>query len=185
MKLFMPTQSLARNLLTATVLSLATTQVMAIVPVTPEPVLVRDVDRRTNEPVNGSCVTSTLTGPSASDFGYVCVLFVVPASKRLVVETVGYTLNATLRSPLKMVLFTGLPSGITNLFPLRETDPNTYTFYSLPSLGSFLTYSNTHATRFYLDENGTLLAGARVLGPLNTTTPTQQVFTFSGYLVDK
>lgn len=133
--------------------------------------------------MNNTCVASSLAAGFGRT-GYVRLLFTVPTGKQLVVETVGYTLSGTLRSPLKMALFAAYLNLGSTLFPLLETDPKTYTFYSPPSLGSFLTYSNTHATKFYLNENESLVAGAQFLGP-PITTPAEQVFIFSGYLVDQ
>jgi hypothetical protein len=136
--------------------------------------LVRDVDRSTSQPVNGRCIAGT-----DSNGAIKCVLYSVPAGKRLVVETVSYQAVSEAGTPVYQVLF-GLndPSSSNLFYPGSNIYSVTPTFVYETSAR---VYSATQALRIYIDENQSLAAGDTHGGTANF----QQGFSFSGYLVDK
>lgn len=137
--------------------------------------LVRDVDRPTLQPVNGAC------GGFIDNNGVIkCLLFTVPAGKRLVVETVSYSATTQAGTPVYQVVFGQNDPSAANLF---YSSTNTYAVnpaYAYENGGARV-YSATQALRIYIDENQSLAAGDSHGGNANY----QQLFTFSGYLVDK
>jgi hypothetical protein len=136
--------------------------------------LVRDVDRGTAQPVSAGCSGfSALTGITK------CVLYTVPAGKRLVVELVSFEAAADSSNSVYKILFgkNNPPFGNiligTNVFTLS---PGVATVLSGTKL-----YFGAEALRFYLDESEQLAGQVDYTGGTNF----QQQFSFSGFLVDK
>jgi hypothetical protein len=135
----------------------------------------RDIAWAANHAVNGHCsATNSLDAPTAA-----CVMYTVPAGKRLVVETVTYLLSTLATSNV----FTNLTFGYSQ----NGTTPapeNTYNFavnpVVLPGNGLQWAYG-TLSLRMYLDEHQSLM-GSFAFSP---ATGVAQEFGFSGYLVDK
>jgi hypothetical protein len=134
--------------------------------------LTRDIDRGTAQPVNGACTASF-----AAALGN-CVLFTVPAGKRLVVETVSYSVVVLPSQSLVSIVF-GL-NTVSQYFQVGS--PNLYAVSSAPySNGAAVGYSASQPLRIYLDEGQAFAAGGSISGSNNY----EQDFSFSGYLVEK
>ena len=139
-----------------------------------KPALVRDVDRGSAQPVSGGC-----SGFAALSGITKCVLYTVPAGKRLVVELVSFEAAADGSNSVYKILvgknnppFGNILIG-TNVFTLS---PGVATVISTTKL-----YFGSQTLRFYLDENEQLAGQVNFTGGTNF----QQLFSFSGYLVDK
>jgi hypothetical protein len=142
---------------------------------TTRPILTRDVDRGAAQPVNGTCTAAYYVNNVGAGK---CVLFTVPAGKRLVVETVSYYVNVDPSLPLLNIVF-GLNTPSANILP---GSPNTYTVSTTPTNnGVSLYYSASQALHIYIDEAQSLAAAFQDSGGANY----DQTFSFSGYLVDK
>lgn len=136
------------------------------------PILTRDVDRGTAQPVNGAC------SASFADSVGTCILFTVPAGKRLVVETVSYSVALTPSQYLTSILF-----GLNTALPYFQVgSPNLYAVSTTPYFnGGANVYSASQPLRIYLDQGQAFVAGGSVTGSSNY----EQDFSFSGYLVDR
>jgi len=148
---------------------------IAASPALAAPTLVRDADRPSADPVHGTCMAATYLLQSSK-----CILYTVPAGKRLVVETVTYNLYVSSVSALRVIF--GQDSGKANLY---TSDPNV--FQLAPAITgvsqSAYSYGNSAAIRFYLDAGQSLAGQADLSGPDAGFSP--DVFGFSGYLVER
>jgi hypothetical protein len=134
--------------------------------------LTRDIDRGTAQPVNGACIASFAAGPGS------CVLFTVPAGKRLVVETVSYSVVVSPTQSLGSIVF-GL-NTVPQYFQVGS--PNLYAVSTAPYFnGAAVVYSASQPLRIYLDEGQAFAAG----GSISDSNNYEQDFSFSGYLVEK
>ncbi|CAN5432308.1 hypothetical protein BH11PSE9_BH11PSE9_17170 [soil metagenome] len=141
--------------------------------------LTRDVDRPSAQPVSAFC-------SAASNMK--CILYTVPAGKRLVVETVSYAVEAQNGGIVRNVVF---GQDDTRFFLSPGIGPNVYALtpaftyldvYSNPGAPSPRKYAATQPLRAYLDENQVFAAVTYVA---EAPVTNYQVFTFSGYLVEK
>lgn len=140
---------------------------------TARPILTRDVDRGAAQPVNGACSASF--GDSVGN----CILYTVPAGKRLVVETVSYSVVVEPGQNLVSILF-----GLNTPLPYFQVgSPNLYGVSTSPYFnGAAFIYSATQPLRIYLDEGQSFTGG----GSVNSSGSSyEQDFSFSGYLVDR
>jgi hypothetical protein len=140
---------------------------------TTRPILTRDVDRGAAQPVNGACSASFATSVGT------CILYTVPVGKRLVVETVSYSVALAAGQSLGSILF-----GLNTALPYFQVgSPNLYGVSTNPYFNGVTTvYSATQPLRIYLDEGQGFTAGGTVNGGGSNY---EQDFSFSGYLVDK
>lgn len=140
---------------------------------TAKPILTRDVDRGTAQPVNGACSASFAAAVGT------CILYTVPSGKRLVVETVSYSVVLASGQYLGSILF-----GLQTALPYFQVgSPNLYGVSTAPYFnGGAFVYSATQPLRIYLDEGQGFVAGGSVNGGANNY---EQDFSFSGFLVDK
>jgi len=138
-----------------------------------KPALVRDVDRASAQPVRGNC--QAFAQPGGSDAK--CVLYAVPAGKRLFVESVSYK------------VFTG---GTINDLVFGEDSPMFSNIIFGPAvyeitLPAAVNYSSVKMVAgsqnisFYIEEGQSLAANFSYSGGPSY----QQIFGFSGHLVDK
>jgi hypothetical protein len=140
---------------------------------TAKPILTRDVDRGTAQPVNGACSASFAAAVGT------CILYTVPSGKRLVVETVSYNVSIPPGQSLGSILF-----GLNTALPYFQLgSPNLYAVSTNPYFnGATNAYTASQPLRIYLDEGQAFVAGGSVNGGGNNY---EQDFSFSGYLVDK
>ena len=136
------------------------------------------------QPVHGSCIGKpTAAAPPQQGSWTKCLLFNVPALKRLVVETVSYAVQVP-ASGFPSDLVFGKNAGPGNhLFFLEGSDPNMFTYTPVLTgvdRGTNV-YRGTYLTRFYIEENQVLAAGVA----FTAVAINNQSFAFSGYLVDK
>ncbi len=136
--------------------------------------LTRDIDRSSAQPVYGACQTYADSGGNIK-----CSLYTVPAGKRLVVESAGYSVSTATGSVVYEILF-GPDAGYPNV---SLFSPNVHFVAQVLAfeLGSTRNFSATQALKIYLDEGQTLVAGTSHGGSANYL----EYFKFSGYLVDK
>ena len=140
----------------------------------PKAALVRDVDRSSSQPVHGYCVAPSSGGAAK------CTLLTVPAGKRLVVETVTYSI---LGEPGKRIIDILIGDGTEfSSAPVLDFNDNVY---ALPPVFSnnygVNRYATTQPLKMVLDE-GRILVG--YVGSESSLSYSQQ-FGFSGFLVDK
>lgn len=137
--------------------------------------LTRDVDRPSAQPVNATCRTF-------SDAK--CILYTVPAGKRLVVETVSYVAYSTSAGRIDSIYF---GQDVADVYGFLLPDVNTNIYSVAPVLTSdaagLRRYNATQPLRAYIDENQRLAAAVYSGGVGAYSTP--QTLIFSGYLVDK
>ena len=133
------------------------------------------------QPVSGYCRVPASASVSS------CNLYTVPAGKRLVVEMFSYQLVSAgpVGRPLRIVF--GQSSGGTFAPDLWQPISNVFIVPPVfagneGGVSGFDLWSDTRMTRFYLEEAFTLAANIFFDGN-NAASP--QVFTFSGYLVNK
>jgi hypothetical protein len=136
--------------------------------------LVRDVDRATAQPVNGAC-----SGFSAAFNITKCLLYTVPAGKRLVVESISFqSYTDSAQSVVRLLFGKDSPQYANIAFGagVYSGSPGT------PAIASGTKYySGFQPVRFYMEEGDGLAAEVDYTGGSNY----QQSFSFSGHLVDK
>lgn len=130
--------------------------------------LTRDVDRSSAQPVSGVCKAAVA-----------CALYKVPAGKRLVVETVGYHLTTASGSVVYLIAF-GTDNGTGG--PVFDA-PNSSTV--APALAydrdGYRVYSGSQNLTMHFDEH----QGLAAFSTQSSNYKYEQIFRFSGYLVDK
>lgn len=136
--------------------------------------LVRDVDRAAAQPVNGAC-----SGFSAAFNITKCLLYTVPAGKRLVVESMSLqSYSDSTQSVVRLLFGKDSPQFANIAFGpgVYSASPGT------PAIASGAKYySGFQPVRFYMEEGDGLAAEVDYTGGSNF----QQSFSFSGHLVDK
>jgi hypothetical protein len=135
----------------------------------------RDIAWAANHAVNGNCVASNSPDQPRAQ----CVMYTVPAGKRLVVETVTYAVSTLATSND----FTNLTFGYTQ-DGINPSFDNIYFLTVKPVVlpGNGYQYANdTIPLKMYLEERQSLM-GTFTFSPATVAT---QRFAFSGYLVDK
>ncbi len=132
--------------------------------------LTRDIDRPAAQPVHGLC---------QSQYGTPCVLYTVPAGKRLVVQTVSYYVLTSDAAAVELISF----GAYANDLRYANVD-NSYAV--TPALTTnafgprFLSWAGSQALTAYF-EQGEAFAAAL----FSRTGSTTERYSFSGYLVDR
>jgi hypothetical protein len=140
------------------------------------PAVIRDVDRPTAQPVSGHCMADS---PANHPGMAKCVLYTVPAGKRLVVETVSFGLVTAAAEDVSEVVFGKNHTEVVNILfaaGAYAVSPGT-PFISTTTKR----YSGSQQLRFYLEEDEGLAGQVYYTGGPSY----MQDFGFSGYLVDK
>jgi hypothetical protein len=123
------------------------------------------------DPVSGTC--SDTVGSK------LCVLYTVPAGKRLVVQQISYHVVADPSAPAFLIIFGRLHSN--TIFLCFGCDTMAFSPLFSAALSTTYRYADTRLVRYYVDEGDSFIGQLGFNGANNFA----QTISFSGSLVDK